>query len=169
MKRIRKALRWNERSELTKTVFIILIVTGSILGSFTTLAIAMGTPHLIGIANGTSMIPTLQTGDLVILQARVPEDIEVGDIVVFVNDAGQVIMHRIIEIQYEGDAYRYYTQGDNNAFRDWGYCTFENIIGVVVLIVPFLEYISIIIFTALVVVLFHYRVRLLTIREKLIR
>jgi signal peptidase len=89
------------------------------------------------------MLPTLEVGHLLVLQARAPEEITVGDIIVF--NAGyhtKPIVHRIVEIQNVTGELHYYTLGDNNDLRDPGYRVHEDIIGVVVLAVPYIGHVT---------------------------
>jgi len=74
---------------------------------------------------GSSMEPTISSGDLVILAAR--DRYEVGDVVAFRagNLGGAVVLHRII--RHRGD--RYILQGDNNRFIDDYRPTAQEIIG----------------------------------------
>ncbi|TFG31121.1 signal peptidase I, partial [Candidatus Thorarchaeota archaeon] len=98
-----------------------------------------------------SMLPTLDVGHLLVLQARAPEQIQVGDIIVFnAHYHDKPIVHRIVEIEnatvvvdnvtiYE---LHYFTQGDNNDLRDPMYRVYEDIIGVVVLAIPYVGHIT---------------------------
>lgn len=62
---------------------------------------------------GTSMLPTLHTGDLLVLRAN--DRYAIGDVVAYRSDmAGAVVVHRVIGI--DGD--RYVMKGDNNDFLD---------------------------------------------------
>ncbi|MCK5239991.1 MAG: signal peptidase I, partial [Candidatus Thorarchaeota archaeon] len=92
-----------------------------------------------------SMEPTLYRGDLLILQAKAPEDIHLLDIVVYLDDTWHTtgpIVHRVIEIQEVDGVYYYYTKGDNNAMQDPGERTYDEIVGVVVSTIPWLGNIS---------------------------
>ncbi len=62
--------------------------------------------------SGTSMEPTLVTGDLAVLYRA--DAYEVGDIVAFEIPEGGTVIHRIIEVTPDG--YRF--QGDNRDFHD---------------------------------------------------
>ena len=143
MERARQALKWNERSELVKTAFVILIVVGATLGAYGAFALIMGTSSPLVVVESESMIPTLNRGDLLILQAQSPEAIDVGDIVVYNADwHDKPIVHRVVERQLVGSEYHYYTQGDNNSIRDPEYRLYEDIVGVVILAIPYLGYVT---------------------------
>jgi signal peptidase len=143
MQRARQALKWNRRSELVKTSFVILIIIGATLGAYGVFTIAMGTSSPLVVVESQSMIPTLNIGDLLVLQSRSPESINVGDIVVYTASwHDKPIVHRVVERQLVGTEYHYYTQGDNNSIQDPGYRLYSDIVGVVVFDVPYIGYIT---------------------------
>ncbi|TFG97019.1 signal peptidase I [Candidatus Thorarchaeota archaeon] len=143
MERARQALKWNQRSEITKTLFVIAIIVGVTLGGYGIFTVAMGTSNPLVVVESESMLPTLEVGHLLVLQSRAPEQIQVGDIIVF--DASyhtKPIVHRIVEIQNVTGELRYFTQGDNNSLRDPMYRTYYDIIGVVVLAIPYIGHVT---------------------------
>ena len=143
MEKARQALKWDQRPELVKTVFVILIIVGATLGAFGTFTIAMGTSSPLVVVESESMIPNLNVGDLLVLQAHAPEDIIVGSIIVYNADwHDKPIVHRVVERQLVGEEYHYYTKGDNNSARDPGYRLYEDIVGVVVFVIPYLGYVT---------------------------
>ena len=80
---------------------------------------------------GTSMEPTLFTGDLMVLRSS--DTYAVGQVVAFVSDMnGAIVVHRIVDVA--GD--RHLLKGDNNAFLDRYTPTADEIIGAEVLTVP---------------------------------
>ncbi len=159
MERARQTLKWNQRSELTQTLFVIALVVGMTLGGYGLFTVSMGTSNPLVVVESESMLPTLEVGHLLVLQARAPEQIQVGDIIVFdASYHNKPIVHRIIEIQNVTGEFHYYTKGDNNALSDPGYRVHEDIIGVVVLAVPYIGHVTLFLHEpygfAIVVVLF---------------
>ena len=145
METIRARLKWNERSEIAKTVFLLSIVVIGTLGGYGIFIMSMGTSSPLVVVTSESMEPTLYRGDLLILQAKAPEDIHLLDIVVYLDDTWHTtgpIVHRVIEIQEVDGVYYYYTKGDNNAMQDPGERTYDEIVGVVVSTIPWLGNIS---------------------------
>ncbi|MFA7043039.1 MAG: signal peptidase I [Bacteroidales bacterium] len=67
--------------------------------------------------HGNSMYPTLQEGDIGIVCKCRPEDLEVGDIVVF-KSRGKIVAHRLVKIQDQPSMVGYMTQGDKNLHPD---------------------------------------------------
>jgi signal peptidase len=148
MERVRQTLKWNQRSELAKTGFVIAIIVGATLAGFGAFTLAMGTSSPLVVVESTSMIPSLNVGDLLVLKAYTSDAISVGDIVVY-NAAwhDKPIVHRVVEIQIVGTEYHYYTKGDNNTERDPGYRLYGDIVGVVVFVIPLIGYITLFLHT----------------------
>jgi len=84
---------------------------------------------------GESMLPTIQSGSLVIVKSLPSYDN--GDIVAFFNSGGINVVHRIIEVTEGG----YVTQGDNNSFKD-APIVHEVIKGKVALVIPYMAYVG---------------------------
>jgi len=67
--------------------------------------------------DGISMLPTLEGGDLVVIQGVPVSDVNVGDIVVYNNlcsTQGESVVHRVVNITIGG----LITKGDNNPRND---------------------------------------------------
>jgi signal peptidase len=143
MERVRQVLGWKKRSELEKTVILIITVVGITLSGFGIFTIAMGTSSPLVVVTSESMTPNLRTGDLLVIQKQAPENIVLGNIIVFYasfND--DPVVHRVVEIEVVGDEIHWYTKGDANSGNDLGYRTYDDIIGVVVFVVPYLGYVT---------------------------
>jgi signal peptidase len=86
------------------------------------------------------MEDTLSRGHLLILQSQAPEDINVGEIIVYNADwhTQAPVVHRVIQRDYVDEEYRYYTQGDNNNQPDPSYRTYNEIVGVVIAAIPWI-------------------------------
>ena len=98
--------------------------------------------------DGVSMLPTLEQGDLVVIQAVPMSEVHLGDIIVYgppCSQTGSSVIHRVVSIS-EGGAF--YTQGDDRATNPStdqslgiasGPITQACLIGKVVFIVPYIE------------------------------
>lgn len=80
-------------------------------------------PELFGyrfmMVSSDSMIPTIRSGDLVVGVPPAVDEIEVGDIVTYYNQAaGRLITHRVTEVTHIGDQLAFITQGDANDIAD---------------------------------------------------
>jgi signal peptidase len=117
-----------------------VLLVGIIFGGYGIFTIVMGTPTPLVVVTSGSMSPTLERGYLLVLQKQAPEDINVGDIVVY-NATWHLeapIVHRVIEREFIDGEYRYYTKGDFNTYTDDGYRTYDDIIGVVIFAIPWI-------------------------------
>jgi len=90
-----------------------------------------------------SMSPTFNVGDIVFVHAIGGSDIRVGDIVAYVMEGKQIVVHRVIYIGPEGIR----TKGDANPDPDPFIVNYREILGKVVLAIPKLGYIAIILQT----------------------
>jgi signal peptidase len=93
---------------------------------------------------------SLHVGDLIIVQGTAPEDIETGpdpegDVIVFhqsVND-GELIVHRAIDKHISSDGKIYFiTKGDGNSGPDPTPIPADNVVGRVVMRIPWLGHLS---------------------------
>ena len=98
------------KSIISSLIILIIIVTAYIIiriyGGF-------------AVVEGRSMEPLLHTGDLVILKKAGPDDIEVGDIVVYKSN-GKYIIHRVVGVYESRGVKCFIVKGDNNVFPDRG-------------------------------------------------
>lgn len=76
----------------------------------------------------SSMEPTLKIGDVVIVKKVESSDLEVGDIITFRNSNGELVTHRIAQIDYENKVFT--TKGDKNNINDIELVTYDNIEGI---------------------------------------
>ena len=96
--------------------------------------------------DGTSMLPTLEGGDLVVIQSVPLSDIHVGDIIVYsglCSTSGLSVVHRVINDTSSGGLI---TKGDNNPEPDQyqdqiatGPITQQCLEGKVVFVIPYVE------------------------------
>jgi signal peptidase I len=94
--------------------------------------------------SGTSMLPTLEPGDLVVIQSVSVSDVHVGDIVVYstpCSNAGESVIHRVVQTTGAG----LITEGDNNPNTDQNLLiavspiTQQCLEGKVVSVIPYVE------------------------------
>jgi signal peptidase len=95
--------------------------------------------------DGFSMLPTLEGGDLVVIQGTSIDQIHVGDIIVYnglCSVSGQSVIHRVIQVTSSG----LITKGDNNPEPDQflheianGPITQQCLEGKVVFVIPYVE------------------------------
>jgi len=72
---------------------------------------------IVAFVEGISMEPLFRAGDLVILQK--PNDLKIGDVIVYKKNNGALVIHRIIDVAYCQNGVFYIVQGDNNPIPDF--------------------------------------------------
>ncbi len=88
-------------------------------------------PIAFVVVEGKSMLPTLWTGDIVVAIRVPPEEIRVGDVIVFRALAdNHLVIHRVIEVNVVGSNYYYVTKGDNNIIPDNFVPSIEGALGI---------------------------------------
>jgi len=117
------------------------------------LHIALGLDVVV--VDGNSMLPTLQTGDLVLIAKENPTTISVGDVIVYkytgpfygVYLSNVYIIHRVVYIYYNNGVLCFVTKGDNNPLPDPGfpqYCGYVNLNGTNVSGVPYWKVVGVV-------------------------
>ena len=93
--------------------------------------------HVSAVVSG-SMEPALKTGSLVVTRPVDPEEIEVGDIITFIQAStdARMITHRVIDIQKNSPIY-FQTQGDNCGMPDPFTVPARNLVGEICLHIPY--------------------------------
>ena len=133
-----------------KSLLFLIIVLGFIVTFWFGLRIGLKTEYpLLAVASG-SMIPTLNVGDLIVVQGGVTVDDLVaeynkGDVIVFHKPANpdELIVHRAVERESDG----LITKGDANSGPDSWRVYDGNLVGKVVWTVPFLGHIPLFVHT----------------------
>ncbi|MHA1129652.1 MAG: signal peptidase I [Candidatus Helarchaeota archaeon] len=114
-------------SNTWKSIIIIAIIVGSVIGSYFVIRILWNTITPITVVQGTSMEPTLYQGDLLFVKKpRNLGDIEVGfhsnrtgDILIYYSPIRkELIVHRVVDMKLENGTWYFATWGDNNPSRD---------------------------------------------------
>jgi len=157
----------------TNPIARVLILVGLVFlvtyGGMAVARIAMNTESPIMVVPSTSMVPTLNIGDIVIVKGVDPRTIAVGTVIIFRSPGGSIdIIHRVIGItEVEGKLY-FQTKGDHNTVADpWTPgVPEENVKGVLVGKIPYVGYVTLalqgplgivlIVFLILLMVVFEY-------------
>ena len=113
-------LRQIWKNEYFKTVLALVLIVLVVLGFFQGLKWVLRTDYPVLAVVSTSMLPTLNVGDLLIVQGTAAKDINAGygtgDIVIFKdqNNPDYRIVHRAVKKEFSEDGYWITTHGDNN-------------------------------------------------------
>lgn len=135
----------NKRKNKTKTIKkiveiiaiiliynIILIIVSSINGkNFNILG------YKAYIVTTDSMQPSINAGDIVIVKNGKKDKIRQGDVITF-NQNDEVITHRVIKNITEESNVEYITKGDNNNTEDIFKVKYDDVIGKVIITIPYL-------------------------------
>ena len=155
------------KNDLVVTLILMGLVVVAVFAFRELLVVFLKTDYPLHTPISTSMQPTLNVGDYLIVHgvdddSEINADKEFGDIIVFrkPTDPDEFIVHRVIEKTWNEEEGRYYfkTKGDNNSSSDPWSITKDDIIGKVVWKIPLLGYIKIFLGTqigmVIVVILF---------------
>ncbi|MHA1797143.1 MAG: signal peptidase I [Candidatus Helarchaeota archaeon] len=136
------------KNDTKKKIISLAIIFGIIfgaIGSFYGISVLiLGTTMPYSVVVSGSMKPTLNEGDILIIQHVQDGEIQKNDIIVFWAktwgglDPGTPVVHRVINITYSGESY-YETKGDNNPTSD-PLTPYHNVIGKVIFVIPYLGY-----------------------------
>jgi signal peptidase len=152
------------KNEYFKTALMIILVVAIVFGFWFGSQIVLNTPYpALAVASGSMCTlpgsycdgwthpfePTLHVGDLIIIQGVKPEEIKAapipeGDIIVFHQPYadGELIVHRAIADQTIDGKIFFQTKGDGNASPDSTLVSEDNLVGKVVLRIPWVGHVS---------------------------
>jgi signal peptidase I len=142
-------LRQIWKNEYFKTVLALVLIVLVVLGFFQGLKWVLRTDYPVLAVVSTSMVPTLNVGDLLIVQGTAAKDINAsygtGDIVIFKPDESNPdyrVVHRAVKKELGTDGYWITTHGDNNHPSAEERFNEKQLIGKVVARVPYLGNLS---------------------------
>ncbi|MHA1505799.1 MAG: signal peptidase I [Candidatus Asgardarchaeia archaeon] len=98
---------------------------------------ALNSEEPLTVVMSESMVPTINVGDILIVRGVPPEEVEIGDIIVFTPPwfSGESIVHRVIDkFEINGTLF-FVTKGDNNPVADLP-TNSSYLVGVVIAIIP---------------------------------
>ena len=134
--------RKNINNRIKKIVFIFIIIMLynitllyiSYIDKFETPSFYIYEAYMI---ETTSMEPTLNVNDVIIIKRCKEENLKKGDIITYKIN-GEIITHRIVEIVQEEitGTNQYITKGDNNNVEDEDYVLFSDIEGKMIMKIP---------------------------------
>ncbi len=153
MSKLKNALK----NEYVKSLIFLAIVLGGIVAFWFGLRTYSRTDYpLLAVASG-SMVPTLNIGDLIVVQGGLTADdifaaYGTGDIIVFYKPGNpqELIVHRAVEKFQNGDDWYFKTKGDHNPSVDtWpgGGVLESDVIGKVVGSIPYIGHVPLFVHT----------------------
>lgn len=171
------------RKTLNVISTILLVVMIAVVVVIFATRLSGNTPNLFGYqvfrVLSDSMTPTLEVGDVILVKDCEPADIRNGDIITYIGTEGgykgKTITHRVVEEPTQRDGiYCYHTKGDKTGATVDPEITFEQVKGKYVKTLPllnkvysfFLSPAGLIVFIAVIVVLFGYEMISLVVSYK---
>lgn len=89
-----------------------------------------------------SMTPAIAPGDVVIVADRDPATIAEGDVITFTRPGNDVpVTHRVTTVAESGGGLAFETKGDANSDPDASLVPAENVVGLVILTIPYIGYV----------------------------
>lgn len=126
-------------------VLVLLILLVVLLQRFTHNNASIGGIRIFNIVT-ESMVPEYKVGDILISKSIDPSKIEIGDDVVYMGEVGsfqgKIITHRVIDIEKDGDNYKFHTKGIANEYEDPAVVTADQIYGTIIYKTHILSFIS---------------------------
>jgi len=158
-------VRKNPIARVAILVGLVFLIT---YGGMAVARIVMKTESPIMVVPSTSMVPTLNVGDIVIVKGVDPNTITVGTIIIFRSPSGSIdIIHRVIGIVKVGNTLYFQTKGDHNASPDpWSPGVPENNVkGVLVTKIAYIGYVTLTLQGPLGIILIAFLIFLMIIFE----
>jgi len=138
------------KSSIVRVIMPLLIALILVAVFWISLRVVLRTEYPLHAVTSTSMEPTLQVGDLLVVQGipnpcEINADPKVGDIIVFrePTNPSRFIVHRAIRKVNKADHCFFVTKGDNNLSSDPWKVPEDYVIGKVVARVPLVGYLKI--------------------------
>jgi signal peptidase len=130
------------KNEYFQTIITLVLLIAFVFGFWYIAQTSLRTEYpALAVASG-SMLPTLNVGDLIIVQGASPEEINAapmtGDIIVFKKSNNELVVHRAIERINSAGGYLFTTKGDNNTSPDPEKINGSEIVGRVVIRIPWI-------------------------------
>jgi len=108
------------------------------------LPVLQGNLHFLVVLS-ESMKPNINMGDVVVTTATKPEDIQVGDVITFrqptKSNPNRCVTHRVINITNENPSISFQTKGDATEDPDMEPVKSSDLVGKVLLSIPYIGYI----------------------------
>jgi signal peptidase len=158
-------VRKNPIARVAILVGLVFLIT---YGGMAVARIVMKTESPIMVVPSTSMVPTLNVGDIVIVRGVDPNTITVGTIIIFRSPSGSIdIIHRVIGIVKVGNTLYFQTKGDHNVSPDpWSPGVPENNVkGVLVTKIPYIGYVTLTLQGPLGIILIAFLIFLMIVFE----
>lgn len=127
-------------------VLMLLLIISMIFFLFQS-KMAGGPPKIFGrymyIVLSGSMAPEFDTGSVIFVDPKAPEQVQVGDVITFtvLDDASSLTTHRVVEIdKTDAQNIQFITKGDANEVTDPSPVSGDRLVGTLSFSIPYLGY-----------------------------
>lgn len=127
------------RRKLIINILTIALPILSLVVIYFSLRIALATERPFVAVVGSSMSPSLEGGDLVIVQGASPSNIQIEDIIVFEPPQGVRTIHRVTRMRVQDGTIQFMTKGDAVDHED-DWVSEQYVLGRVIYRIPYLGY-----------------------------
>lgn len=123
---------------LGSLVRLLAITLVAVAFSLALLIIAQRALTPFHVVTGESMSPQVKSGDAVVLGQVEPDDIKVGQVIIFRDpeDRERLVIHRVVAVEDTGSTRLFTTKGDNNPVKDTWKVAPGDVVGDVLVNVP---------------------------------
>lgn len=141
---VSKAIGFFRKNPTARVILIIAVLFVATYGSVDVLRIGLRTESPLMVVSSESMVPTLNVGDIILVRGIDAHQVTVGTIIIFhsPNNFDTPIVHRVIQVDDEGNAIFFRTKGDHNPGPDGWRVPAENLMGVYVAKIPYVGLLS---------------------------
>lgn len=144
MNRIQSTVKFFRKNPAARVILLILILFAATYGSVEVFRIVLHTESPLMVVSSESMVPTLNVGDIILVEGADPAKITVGTIIIFHSpyDYQMPIVHRVISVVNDQNSIFFQTKGDNNPGPDGWRVPGGNLMGVYVAKLPYVGLVS---------------------------
>jgi signal peptidase len=141
---ISRAALFIKKNPTARIILLIVILFVATYGSVEILRVGLRTESPLMVVSSESMVPTLNVGDIILVRGINPSEVTTGTIIIFhsPNSYDMAIVHRVIQVENEGNSIYFRTKGDNNGGPDGWRVPAANLMGVYVGKVPYIGILS---------------------------
>jgi len=130
-------VNWRRAAKIGLVFALLLVVGAFVVQAFPGL---VGADYALTVKSG-SMEPAIQTGSVVIVKDVPADRAEVGDVITYRDDGGNLVTHRVIKKHVASESLRFVTKGDANENPDAEPVYRGDFVGVVTFSIPLIGYV----------------------------
>ena len=127
--------------QILNTVGVLLLIALVVPFVIYAAPVTVGADHSFVVLTA-SMTPAIAPGDVVVVADRDPATIAEGDVITFTRGSNDIpVTHRVTAVVERADGLAFETNGDANSDPDASIVTAGNVVGTVILTIPYIGYV----------------------------